>query len=224
MVLDAIPILVVNSYPRFTNPEEDALVRRVGLLPFESRFVDLAALANPDANIFLKDVTIEQTFERLVPAFALCLVKWGRALHDNNLQLQRPFTTYPQIMDYIEEASTMEINSATHAQQQAARAWLLNTFTASVPANDCPDTSASCPKTYVKGKPAGSAPCPCVWTDERVYKEFLDAAPPAPADGPPALPREKFFAVLRKAFQPHKNVKNRHLNAYSKEAYFVKMA
>ncbi len=35
---------------------------------------------------------------------------------------------------------------------------------------------------------------------------------------------DKFFTVLRKEFQPHKNVKNRHLNAFSREAYFVKRA
>jgi hypothetical protein len=224
VVLDAIPILVVNNYPRFSKPEEDALLRRLALVPFESRFVDLDALANPDAHIFVKDPSIEQTFQRLVPAFALCLVKWGRELRANSLQLQRPFTTYPQILDYIEEVSQMEPDGVVAAQKEVARTWLLNTFTASVPAADCPDTSATCPKAFVKGKPVGRDPCPCVWTGDRLYEAFKEANPPA-AEGTSSLAAEKFYGTLRKAFPPHKNVKNRHLNAWgSTEAFFVKKA
>lgn len=175
VVLDAIPILVVNSYPRFSKPEGDALIRRVAMLPFEARFVDSAALANPDAYVFVKDVYIEQTFKRLVPAFALCFVKWGRKLRANNLQLLRPFDTYAKIVDYIEEASTMEVNGVVYAQQQQARGWLLSTFEPSTPADDCPDTSATCPKEFVKGKPAGKDLCPCVWTGDRIFKAFQEA-------------------------------------------------
>ncbi len=155
------------------------------------------------------------------PAFSLCIVMWGRRLRDANFQLERPFTTYPQIMDFVEEASAMEIDATVYAQQQMARAWLLRTFEASEPIVDCPaDTSTTCPKTYMKGKPAGGTPCPCVWTDERIYAEFRAAIPPS--DGVAALKSEKFFKVLREKFTPHGKVKNRHLNAYNKEAFFVK--
>jgi hypothetical protein len=43
----------------------------------------------------------------------------------------------------------------------------------------------------------------CVWTDARVYEEFVEGNP---ADGPEPLKKEEFYAVLRKAFVPHKNV------------------
>ena len=145
---------------------------------------------------------------------------WGRRLRDAGFQLERPFITYPQIMDYIEEASSMETDGAIYAQQQQALAWLRCTFESSNPIVDCLDTSSTCPRAFVKGKPTGCAPCPVVWTGERVYDEFCAANPPP--EGTAMLQRDKFFAVLRKEFEPHKNVKNRHLNAFSREAYFVK--
>ncbi len=114
----------------------------------------------------------------------------------------------------------MEIDATVYAQQQMARAWLQRTFEASEPGIECPDTSTTCPRAYVKGKPAGGTPCPCVWTGERIYAEFRAAIPPS--DGVAALQPEKFYKVLREKFTPHDKVKNRHLNAYNKEAFFVK--
>ena len=71
VTLNAIPFLVVNAFPKFSKPDEDALVRRTALIPFESRFVDTAALANPEGNVFVKDMAIEEKFRRLVPGKGL---------------------------------------------------------------------------------------------------------------------------------------------------------
>jgi hypothetical protein len=264
--LSGIPLLVVNKYPKFSNPEDEALLRRLAFVPFEARFVNEAELANPDAYVYVKDVDIFKTFERLVPAFSLCMVQWGRELRANGFKLTRPFDTLVKILDYIEEAKASEPNPVLYGQKEAARAWLLRTFEPSAPNADCPDTGDTCPKEYKRGKPANALHvCPCVWKADRVYEEYrrqqaaaaaaaaAEAEPQAlelealgdpaavvqdaaaaeaakaaaeaakAAASPHALKLEDFESVLRKVFEAHKHLKNRHLNANSKEAYFIKL-
>ncbi len=223
VTLDAIPILVVNSYPRFSEPDEDAKVRREGLVPFESRFVDSAALANPEAYVFAKDVSIEKTFERLVPAFALCLVKWGRLLAAANFKLQRPFATYPQIRDYIDEIANdgVEPDSVLFAQQQVARLWLNKTFVAADLKADCPATGSSltCPEEFQSGKKAGQKACPCVWKSERLFELFQAAH--SHLRGDDTVTKTVFDNVLRKTFQAKDYMKDRH--ATGRSLYIIKV-
>jgi hypothetical protein len=280
--LTSIPVLVVNTYPKFSNPEDEALLRRLAFVPFEARFVEEAELANPDAYVYEKDPDIFKTFKRLVPAFSLCMVKWGRELRARGFKLTRPFDTLVKVLDYIEDAKASEPNPVLYGQKEAARAWLLRTFEPSAPNADCPDTGHTCPKEYKRGKPVNALHvCPYVWKADRVYEEYRrlqaaaaaaaaeaaaaeaaaaaaaaaaeaepqalklealgdpaavvqDAAAAAEAakaaaeaamavGSPHTLKLEDFESVLRKVFEAHKHLKNRHLNANSKEAYFIKL-
>jgi hypothetical protein len=225
VVLNAVPVLVCNTYPRFSKPEEDALVRRTNLVPLEARFVNTEAEANPDAYVYVKNMNLEATFQRLLPAFTLCLVKWGRELRARNLVLKRPYETYDEIMDYIEDATNKETDPAVAAKQETARAWLLANFAPSDPAAECPDTSTTCPKEFSKGKPRDKLEthlCPCVWTIERLRAAYKEANPALDGDVP--LDGDKFNAAVRKVFLPHLHIKNRHVRVWGKSAcYYVRM-
>ena len=210
--LNAIPILVVNRYPDFTNPSEEAKLRREGLVPFESRFVDSVEIVNEDAYIFLKNKNIEKTFKKLVPAFALCLVKWGKELQRANLVISRPFTTYEQIQDYISDTTEVEPDAELYALGVAARTWLQSTFEACDPNKECPAAaSATCPVEYRRGKPAGADRCPFMLAQSMILDEYRRVFPEEA--GKKALSDDKFYARLRATFKVEKHVKNRHINA-----------
>jgi len=170
--LNAVPFLVVNKYPEFSDPEEPAKMRRECFIPFESLFVDAARGANPEANVYLKDMFIVERFTRLVPAFHLCLVQWGRELRAAGCVMPRPFDTFEKIQKYISETTDAEPDESTRVLQNEAAAWMRRTFTPSDPNKDCPLPSDTCPVEFSKGKPAGSAPCPCAWTVSRLYDEY----------------------------------------------------
>ena len=215
--LSAIPILVVNQYPEFSNPTDEAKLRREGLVPFESRFVDSLEVVNADAYIFLKNKNIEKTFKDLVPAFALCLVKWAKELHRAKLVIKRPFQTYEEIQEYITDMTDDEPDAEMYAIGVAARTWLKSTFEQCDPNHECPLPSETCPASFSKGKPCGSPVCACCIPQARILDEYMRTVP---TPNGKAIPNDKFYAKLRQAFTVHKHIKNRHIN--SKDVCFLR--
>ena len=206
--LNAIPILVVNRYPEFSNPSDEATLRREGFVPFESRFVDTMDVVNEAACIFLKNKNIEKTFKELRSAFALCLVKWAKELHNAKLVIKRPFQTYEEIHEYIADTTDDEPDAELYAVGIAARTWLQSTFEQCDPNKECTLPSETCPVEFGRGKPCGSQVCPCATTQARILEEYRQI----PQKGK-ALTDEKFYAKLRQTFTVHKHIKNRHINA-----------
>jgi len=204
--LDAVPILVVNHLPTFSRPNEDAIMRRNHFVPFESRFVDSVTVANEEANIFLKNRHIEQELKKLVPAFALCLVKWGRELQEADYKIERPYLTFDQINDYAKEHEMGELDDKAHALLCLVRKWIDNNLVASETETDCPVNSDTCPPSLSKGKPSGyETPCPCLWSLGRVFKLFKEA------NKETTITEEQFGSALRRIHPAEDYIKNRHI-------------
>ena len=214
--MQSVPWLLMNKYPTWTDPDEAALERRLVYLPMESTFVDDPEMVNPEANVYLKDMAIVAKFERLRPAFALCVAQWAAEFVAGGCKLHKPYETLEEIANYIAgipgqgAANTAEGKDA----QKKAEEWLGNSFVAAAPNNDCPLPSKTCPLST--GKLAGAPDCPCVWTPQRLFDDFGKAD----KDTKEKLSLEQFTYAATCVFKLMPRIKSRHANV--RKAFVIK--
>jgi hypothetical protein len=198
----------MNSLPEFKVEDESAIVRRHLFLPFEARFAENKADVDPDSNIAAAIPDIGDYLKTLVPAHALCMVKWARELAKLDLVIPRPFPTSISIMEYI-AGMKADAQSPTDAKQALAadhvESWVRANFDPSDLKVDCPTSGGTCPSRNAKA--SGSPLCPFVRTLDHLMEAYRAEAKEKTVEPTPAT---FLFAITR--YVPVAKRQDRHIN------------